>query len=60
MENQTIVEVFLNQTDEIVDRSRCDFGIKLCLHHIAVFHSKCNNRILCHNCIPFLFLKRFI
>lgn len=45
VENQTVVKTFLYQADKIIYCVWCDFWIKLCFHHIAVFHCNCYNRI---------------
>ena len=48
MEDQTIIVAFLHQTDEVVDCVRSNLRIQLCFDDAAIFHFKCNNRILCH------------
>ena len=48
MEDQTIIVAFLYQTDEVVDCVRSNLRIQLCFDDAAIFHFKCNNRILCH------------
>ena len=53
MENQTVVEALLNETDEIVDGIGGDVRIEFRFHDIAVFHGNCNDWILCH----FIFLS---
>ena len=47
VERQPVIETFLNQADEVVDRIRRDLRIELGLHDITVFHGDGDNRI-CH------------
>ena len=48
VEDQTVIESFLNEAYKIVDGIRSDLRIQFCFDHIAVLHGKCNNWI-CHN-----------
>ena len=50
MEDQTIIKSFFYKTDKIVYGIRCDFRIKLCFHHITIFHGNGYDRVcICHN-----------
>ena len=51
VEDQTIVKMLVDQTDEIVNGFGCYVGIKLTFDHTAVFHGNSNNRIFCHNSV---------
>ena len=51
VEDQAVIEAFFYQTDEVVYGVRRDFRVKLCFHHIAVFHSNCNDWVR-HNYFP--------
>lgn len=55
MENQTVIEVFLDEADKVVYGDWCDIRIKLCFDYIAVLHGKSNNWILCHCKFPFFY-----
>ena len=51
VEDKAVIEAFFYQTDEVVYGVRRDFRVKLCFHHIAVFHSNCNDWVR-HHCFP--------
>ncbi len=38
VENQAVIVALADQADKVIDRIRRDFGIKLCLYDVAVFH----------------------
>ena len=46
VEDQTVIEIFVDETDEIIDGNGSNIGIKLSLDHVPVFHGKCYDRIL--------------
>ena len=48
VEDQAVIEAFINQGDKVPDRIRGDFRVQFRFHDIAVFHFKCYNWI-CHN-----------
>ena len=58
VEDKAVIEAFFYQTDEVVYGVRRDFRVKLCFHHIAVFHSNCNDWVR-HNVFLLIF-KRFL
>ena len=49
VEDQTVIEMLVDQADKIVNGFGCNFRIKLAFDHTAILHSNSNNRILCHN-----------
>ena len=60
MEDQAVIEFFLDQADKVVDGNRSDLRIKLGLDYISVFHGKGYDRILCHNKLLPFFSKFYL
>jgi hypothetical protein len=53
VENNAVIEMFLDQADEVVDGFGSNIRIKLRFHDAAVFHSDSYDRIfLCHHKYP--------
>ena len=53
VENNAVIEMFLDQADEVVDGFGSNIGIKLRFHDAAVFHGDSYDRIfLCHHKYP--------
>ena len=42
---QSVIKMFLDQRDEIIDRIRSNLRIQLCFHLLSILHFKRNNRI---------------
>ena len=51
VEDQTVIEMLVDQADKIVNGFGCNFRIKLAFDHAAILHGNSNNRIFCHNSV---------
>ena len=60
VEDQAVIEAFIDQADEVVDGLRGEVGIELRRDHIAVFHGDRYQRIDCFHCIRFLSVRVFL
>ena len=57
VEDQTVIEMLVDQTDKIVNGFGCNFRIKLAFNHAAILHGNSNNRIFCHNSVLSFYKK---
>lgn len=51
VKDQAVIKSLADQADEIIDRYRCDVGVKLRFDNVSVLHGDGNDRILCHNIV---------
>ena len=58
VEDDSIIISLVDQGDKIVYSVWRDFRIKLCFHDIAIFHFNGNDRVLCHDRILLIIVKK--
>ena len=56
MKGQSVIELLVTELLEVLHCDRCNFRVKLSLHHTAIFHGNGNCVRLCHCNILLLFI----